>query len=170
MKRYIPLLLLLPLAFASPASASVHSYTVRGVWLSSYDTWNNSPPGCGIEYARSYGYPAIHNCAGGTGTYANPVTFAAQDSGVFNLAPGTRIYIPYFAKYFILEDLCSSCYTALAQADIWVGGVPASQEADQSNPANMVNLWQRESVIVNPGGHLPVRTVPLRKVSPMTGR
>src|ERR1051325_9638354 len=102
-------------ALASPPASAAAPVTVTGVWLSTYDWQNNSPPGCGIEYARSYGYPTIDNCAGNsvsnvpgrTGTYADPVTYASQDTGVFSYPPGTIVYIPYFAKYFILEDLCA---------------------------------------------------------------
>jgi hypothetical protein len=150
--------------FTAPASAQSHSYTINGVWLSTYDYWNNSPPGCGIEYARDYGYPTVHhNCAGGNGTYANPITYAAQNSGVFNLRPGTRVYIPYFRKYFILEDLCSSCYTSKPQMDLWVGGVSAQQNNDQS-PHDIVNLWQQRTVIVNPVSNLPVNMTPFKNV------
>jgi hypothetical protein len=163
------------LGLALPAGAS-SPVTVTGVWLSTYDWWNNSPAGCGIEYAQEYGYPTIDNCAGNsvnnapgrTGAYNDPITYASQDSGVFNYPPGTIIYIPYFSKYFILEDLCSTCYTSQPQADLWVGGVSQSQESDPS-PSNIVNLWQQETVIVNPPGDEPVNTTPFYEANPETG-
>lgn len=162
-------------SLSAPARAS-SPVTVHGVWLSTYTWWNNSPAGCGIEYAKSYGYPTIDNCAGNsvrnapgrTGTYASPITYASQDRGVFSYRPGTRIYIPYFAKYFIIEDLCSTCYTSRPQADLWVGGVSRSQEASTS-PADIVNLWQRETVIVNPPPGEPVNVTPFYRANPETG-
>lgn len=155
---------------AAPAKAS-STYQLNNIWLSTYTWWNNSPPGAGIEYAKSYGFPTLHNVAGGStnnsvgavGTWANPISYAAQNSGVFNLKPGTRVYIPFFQKYFILEDLCATCYTAQPQMDLWVGGVSKTQEGDQSNH-DIVNLWRRRNVIVNPPSNEPVNTIPLYKV------
>ena len=131
------------------------------LWLSSYDYWNNSPPGYGIEYAKNYGYPTVHDwaCCRAGGTYADPITFAAQKGF---LTPGTRVYIPWLKRYFILEDLCSSC-TVGPQMDLWVGGVSAAQESNGSS-TNIVNLWQRRSVVINPPSNEPVATGLLNRV------
>jgi hypothetical protein len=167
---------LLGLAVTPVAAHAATPVTVHNVWLSTYTWWNNSPPGCGIEYAKSYGYPTIDECAGNsvnnapgrTGAYNDPITYAAQDSGVFNYPPGTIVYVPYFAKYFILEDLCATCYTAQAQMDLWLGGVSQSQESDQSS-SNMVNLWTQKDVIVNPPSNEPVNTSQLSQANALTG-
>jgi hypothetical protein len=171
----VPALAAAALLPALPASAAT-PVTVTGVWLSTYTWWNNSPAGCGIEYAHSYGYPTIDECAGNsvnnapgrTGAYNDPITFASQNSGVFNYPPGTIVYVPYFAKYFILEDLCSTCYTAQPQMDLWLGGVSQSQESDQSS-SNMVNLWTQKDVIVNPPANEPVNTSQLSQANALTG-
>jgi len=130
-------------------------------WLSTYDWWNNSPPGAGISYAKDYGYPAIHDQAGGSGTYNNPITFA---SGPGELSPGTRIYIPLLHKYFMKEDDCVGCYSSPTwQFDLWVGGVSRAQNNDHS-PSNIVNLWKRETVVTYPSAKKPVNTTRLAKV------
>lgn len=132
------------------------------VWLSTYDWQNNSPPGAGISYARDYGYPTVHDHAGGTGTWADPITFASQPG---QLRPGQRIYVPRFGKYFVKEDDCSTCYTRAWQFDLWVPGVTAAQNASQ-DPASIVNLWGRYRVILDPPRGLPVTRTPFRRQHP----
>ena len=157
MKRVIAALavsaaLLAALIVSGPAQASTGPRAVTA-WLSTYDWWNNSPPGAGIEY------PGLHQTAGGTGTYTDPVTFASQPS---ELRPGTRIYIPRFRKYFIKEDACAGCYTPPTwQFDLWIGGETRAQDASQ-DPRAMVNLWRRAVVIIRPPRGEPVSTAPLR--------
>jgi hypothetical protein len=70
------------------------------VLMTLYGWPDNSPPGSSIAY------PKIHQGAGGTGTYADPVTFATDSN---EEAPGTIIYIPAFLKYAIMEDGCVAC-------------------------------------------------------------
>lgn len=148
------------LAAAVPggAAAGAARPTSQLVWLSTYDWWNNSPPGCGIEYARDYGYPTLHDCAGGTGTWRNPITFAAQ-KGFWR--PGMVIYVPMFRLYFIEEDWCATCRTDRAQMDLWVGGVSRAQNQSQ-DPHDVVNLWTRRAVVVDPPPGEPVNVTPLR--------
>ena len=142
------------------ASSATGAYSVTA-WASTYDWWSNSPPGAGIEYAEDNGYPTLHDTAGGVGSYANPITFAAQNSGVFDLKPGTRIYLPAFQRYFMLEDLCATCFTTKPQVDLWVAG--AAQNAGNS-PDNIVDLWEQTTVEVNPPSNLPVMTTPFSAV------
>ncbi|TVT13451.1 hypothetical protein LWP59_16180 [Amycolatopsis acidiphila] len=83
-----------------------------------YAAEDNDPPG-----SREIAFPEVlHGRAGGTGTFADPLTFAAAD-GVF--APGTRIYVPDVKRYFILEDTCATC--SGSHIDLWVG--PATDSA-----------------------------------------
>jgi hypothetical protein len=79
--------------------------TTQKAYLTFYGYWDNTPPGSAIAY------PQIHKTAGGTGTYADPITFATDKS---ELAPGTIIYVPRVEKYFIMEDDCEECDAALA--------------------------------------------------------
>ena len=156
-------LLLAAMALPSSAAPAVPAGAVTvTAWLSTYDWWNNSPPGYGIEYPRDGGYPTVHDwaCCRDGGSYADPITFASQPD---ELPPGTRIYIPVFKRYFIKEDLCQGCYTLPRawQFDLWVGGVGAAQNGDQAS-SDIVNLWQRDTVIIRPPRGLPVSTVPFR--------
>jgi hypothetical protein len=73
------------------------------VELTLYGWPDNTPPGDQISF------PQIHQAAGGTGTYDDPVTFAADENAV---TPGTVIYIPAYLKYAIMEDACSDCSNA----------------------------------------------------------
>lgn len=63
-------------------------------------------------------YPILHALAGGSGTYDDPVTFAAKALPMF--PKGLRLYVPYLQRYAIKEDLCGGC-TDIG-IDIWVGG------------------------------------------------
>lgn len=113
-----------------------------------------------LAYTTGYGYPdntpqnsadiccsVLHAQAGGTGTYADPITIAVGHSKVggkdiLDYAAGTRIYIPNVEAYFIVEDACGdgptpqnvACHNLNQQGnaapagaqvwvDMWVGGV-----------------------------------------------
>jgi hypothetical protein len=80
--------------------------TVLSLYVTFYGWADNSPPGDAIAYAKSDGYPTVHDVAGGTGTYADPITFATDKA---ELAPGTRVYLPFAQKYAIMEDDCVEC-------------------------------------------------------------
>jgi len=116
----------------------------QAAWISTYTWYSNSPPGCGIEYARDYGYPTVHDCAGGTGTWRDPITFASQ---LGEWVPGTRVYIPFFRAYFMKEDYCSTCFRRVLQMDVWAGKAPAGSA--------IADFWHRLRVEVNPPRGLP---------------
>ncbi|PYX90747.1 MAG: hypothetical protein DMG67_12240 [Acidobacteria bacterium] len=91
-----------------------------------YGVPDNSPPGKAIQF------PTIHSEAGGTGTFADPITFAT-DTRLF--APGSIVYLPMVKKYFIMEDLCTNsgpgdqgpgCVNdfnnGIKHIDMWAGG------------------------------------------------
>jgi len=73
-----------------------------------YGWADNSPPGNAIAYPANGGQPTIHNAAGGTGTYADPITFATAPT---EFSPGTRLYVPFIEKYVVMEDSCGQCTT-----------------------------------------------------------
>jgi 3D (Asp-Asp-Asp) domain-containing protein len=78
---------------------------------------DNDPPGDAIAY------PVVHQRAGGTGTWADPITLASDK----RLIPiGSRIYIGYLHKYFVMEDQCVPCEADWSakrpHIDLWIGG------------------------------------------------
>jgi hypothetical protein len=91
-----------PLQATPNASGKITFYSAR----------DNEPSG-----SRQIAFTTVlHGQAGGTGTFADPLTFSAKTG---QRPPGTRIYVPDVSRYFILEDSCSSC--ADNQIELWAG-------------------------------------------------
>jgi len=124
------------------------------VYITLYGWYDNSPPGAGIAYAESAGYPTIHNVATVGGTYANPSTFAtaaisSQDPVKGEMKVGQKIWVPAFSKYFILEDECSgsgpdpgNCESdwsphKIYHVDLYLGGTPGSLSSDNNCEDNL---------------------------------
>lgn len=123
--------------------------------VTGYTWWSNSPPGNGIEF------PGRHHHAGGIGTYRNPVTFATSR---FAIRPGTRIYIPYLHKYFIMEDGCAECEQLWndghkLRVDLWFNGKRHTPDSAQNIADAMTD--RIVPIIINPPRGLPVRRIPL---------
>lgn len=78
-------------ALASPAPAA----TTHQAFVTFYGWYDNTPPSAAIAY------PVIHQTAGGTGTWSDPITYASDTS---ETPAGTKIYVPRVQKYFIMED------------------------------------------------------------------
>src|SRR5581483_6416833 len=79
---------------------TLQASTTYSMYCTCYGWLDNSPPGAAIAY------PQIHSKAGGKGTYSDPVTFATDSA---ELKPGTKVYVSYLKKYFIMEDDCAQC-------------------------------------------------------------
>jgi hypothetical protein len=145
----------------SPVTTSPGS-TTRSFYVTLYGWPDNSPPGGAIAYPKSDGNPTLHNTAGGTGTFADPVTYATDKA---ELPVGTKVYYPFLKKYFVMEDDCAECdqdWTGHSpkpyHIDLWVGG--------QGGTTNKVldcedTLTQQGNVVVNPPSDEPVVTTPL---------
>jgi hypothetical protein len=87
--------------------------------LTFYGANDNCLPGSRIAY------PHLHRMAGGTGTFADPITFASFP-GVLGLEPGAIVYVPSLQKYFIFEDGCDECEEdwkkhKIGHLDLWIG-------------------------------------------------
>lgn len=94
----------------------------------------------------------LHKTAGGTGTFADPITVAVPGSGGSGMQTpaGTRLYIPALAAYFVVEDSGASPET-LRRFDIWIDGRGLS-----SASACMDKVTRTTSVILNPPAGKPV--------------
>lgn len=125
-------------------------------YITFYGWPDNTPAGTEIAYPKSKFSSSKHNFAGGTGTYQDPTTFAAQ-RGAFPL--GTIFYVPYLKKYIILEDICASCELNANHIDIWL-------ESDERWEKEVLRCQRRftredELVIINPTSSLSVEKAAL---------
>jgi Ricin-type beta-trefoil lectin domain len=149
------------------ATGSAQASTTRNFLVTLYGWPDNSPPGNAIAYPQDEGYPTIHNAASGTGTYADPITYATDQS---ELPVGTIVYYPYLHRYFIMEDDCTECdedWTGqgpdggpgLYHIDLWING----QGGNSNDVINCEDdLTQNsESVIIDPPSTEAVDTTPL---------
>jgi 3D (Asp-Asp-Asp) domain-containing protein len=104
--------------------------------------------------------PGIHPIATeDLGTYDRPSTFAT-DTRLFK--PGSRIYIPKFRKYYIMEDTCRACTADYDQGekhiDLFIGSNTQLQGTDLYDCQNfLTGDAQFDSVVIqNPGPTWPV--------------
>ena len=121
---------------ASEAGPPEEAGTHQTMEVTFYGWDDNSPPGNAISY------PTIHSSAGGVGTYADPMTFASDSAEV---KPGTRIYIPVFLKYAIMEDGCTECSTAWNanmqyRFDLWI---PSNASSDSAKPSPYIGATSK---------------------------
>src|SRR4051794_27168565 len=85
--------------------------------------FNDNDDGNGHYGSAVIAYPSVHSQATESSSrFDDPITFAS-DAGGF--APGTRIYLPYLQKYFVMEDGCVACSedsaNGIAHVDLWMG-------------------------------------------------
>jgi hypothetical protein len=151
---------------------NAYAATTQQTFLTFYGWWDNTPPGGDISY------PKLHSTAGGTGTYADPITFATSTS---EISAGTRVYVPRVKKYFIMEDSCEECSAdwsgngpnggpGLRHIDLWLGGkngnpFDAINCEDALTHYNADNTPVLEPVIVSPANNEVVDSTPLFNTS-----
>jgi 3D (Asp-Asp-Asp) domain-containing protein len=147
-------------AVADVAAGDVAGTTMP-VYVTFYGWADNSPPGGAIAYPSGGAYPTLHPLAGGTGTYADPITFATDPT---EFAPGTRLYVPFIQKYVVMEDSCGQCatdwMTRKFHIDIWMNS-NASENA--SALISCENSWTRSQtdIELTPPPTRSVTTAPL---------
>ncbi|QGF23137.1 hypothetical protein [Raineyella fluvialis] len=147
------LLLAVPPQAASAAEAaqtySTHAYITQYGWP------DNSGETEEVHGGNLIAYPVIHSSAGGRGTYSNPRTFASDER---EFPVGTRIYVPAFHLYYIMEDQCVECESDWSggkrHIDLWIGGNGTDDDAVLA----CEDKWTRDSgrILVNPPAGLPV--------------
>ncbi len=134
------------------AAAPARAATTQNFEVTLYGWPDNSPPGDGTAFGSGH--------AGGTGTFANPVTFATDQS---ELAPGTVVYYPFLHRYFVMQDECAQCDTdwnnGKFHIDLWVGG----QNGNVNAVINCEDALTQGSaaVILSPPSNEAVDTTPL---------
>lgn len=134
-----------------------------------YGWYDNTPPGCATAYA---------GCAGGVGTYRDPITFASDRR---EFAVGTILYSPTWRKYFVMADDCQECDLdwrthgpdggpGLRHVDIWIGGRGAREAAVMNCEDALTSTTPSgapvvSAFIMNPSAHLPVELRPFFDVA-----
>jgi 3D (Asp-Asp-Asp) domain-containing protein len=132
------------------------------VYVTFYGWADNSPPGGAIAYPKKGGFPTVHDLAGGTGTLADPVTFATDKA---EFPAGTILYVPFIEKYVVMEDDCAECdsdWTGSQKRhiDVWMNSNAAE---DMNALIQCEDAWTRTttSIEVNPPAGRLVTTAPL---------
>jgi hypothetical protein len=125
------------------------------IWLTGYSWQDNTPPGSSIV-----GEPILHKQAGGTGTFADPITVAVPGhQGAMDWQPGTKFYLPTVQRYVIVEDsgAAKPPQGADTHLDMWIGGQDGTKEATDAcadrftgNVPALVNPPDGESVMAGP--------------------
>jgi hypothetical protein len=151
---------------AAAGSAGSRGATKVEIYATYYGWYDNTPPGCSTAY-KPY-------CAGGTGTYSHPITFASYAK---EFPVGTRLYYPTVEKYFVMGDQCQECQADwtgkgpdggphLHHVDLWIGGKGGNEfdviNCEDALTQSMPNGAPLLSPFVeNPPAGLPVSKEPL---------
>jgi hypothetical protein len=133
---------------SGPTSAPAAGRVVTG-YVTAYTWYDNDPPGPAIAD------PVLHSSAGGSGTYADPVTVAVA-AGAY--APGTRLYLPHVKRYFMVEDTCASCGAKPVWVDMWIDGRSGGEAAVQECASRLTGDFAIE---IDPPAGRPVASAPL---------
>ena len=123
---------------------------------------DNTPEGNIIACPKSENPSSVHETAGGTGTYGDPITVAiASKERGGKWEPGTRMYVPHLKKYLIVEDECANCDPDWI--DIWMNSDANSDPGavDQCQKDWTGEDNQRWDVAIDPSPDLEVDTTPL---------
>lgn len=139
--------------------------------LTFYGYTDNSPPSddicCPSNEHQKDGtpWPTLHEKASGAGTFDDPITLASDTN---EIPLGTKVYIPKFKKYFIMEDTCDQCIKDWEQRkkmhfDLWIGGDKGSSNETLSCEDDLTGDTTPENVILNAMEGYEVDTEPLFK-------
>jgi len=156
-----------PAPTPTPTPTPVPSNETRfNAYLTSYTYWDNTPPG-----SADISHPVIHSKAGGTGTYADPITLAVghdlhTGKDVLDYPAGTKFYVPNLRAYFIVEDTCGDgarpengpCHKnidvpGVPWLDMWIDGASVTSKAANTCAENLTEVFL---VIQNPASNYAV--------------
>jgi 3D (Asp-Asp-Asp) domain-containing protein len=150
-----------PTDASDASSAGKEGGTDQTMEVTFYGWDDNSPPGNAIAYPKCAGYPTIHDAAGGTGTYADPITFATDKD---EIAIGSIVYAPFIEKYLVMEDDCGQCDTdwgsMIWHIDVWMN---SNGTEDPTALENCEDQWTQcaTTIVLDPPPGLTVTTNPL---------
>jgi 3D (Asp-Asp-Asp) domain-containing protein len=123
----------------------------QSVEVTYYAAADNDPPGSAeIAYPNSR-----HADAGGTGTFADPLTLATDPR---EIRPGTLVYYPRLGKYFVMEDDCAPCIRQWTEhrtphVDLWMSST--TRDAVEDCEAAL-SPDDPDTILVNPPPGLPI--------------
>ena len=145
-----------PSATPTPSPKQAPPGRMWSVFVTFYGAADNDPPGS-TEIAHPNDR---HQEAGGSGTYADPLSLAADPRAI---PVGTRVYYPPLRKYFVMEDDCAQCITDWRSSrkphiDLWTGDYQGSALLACENALTPDGLV---AVEVNPPPGRPVDPRPL---------
>jgi hypothetical protein len=123
------------------------------IWLSGYSWQDNTPPG-----SSKVGEPVLHQVAGGTGTFADPITVATPGhAGHQAWPPGTKFYLPTVQRYVVVEDSGAARQPEGTDThlDMWIGGQDGTKAATDACENEFTGKVPAQ---VNPPDGLPVIT------------
>lgn len=169
----------IPVPVSIPIPTPVPQPTSNEVFIKAYTTaytyWDNTPPG-----SADISHPILHSKAGGTGTYANPITLAVGHSiisgkDILDYPAGTKFYIPNVRRYFIVEDTCGDggspqngpCHKGYplgttTWVDMWIDGQSGSSSAANSCAENLTDgNGVAHTIIKNPASNYVVVSGPV---------
>jgi hypothetical protein len=128
------------------------------VSISAFSWQDNDPPNSG-----EIGDPVIHQQAGGTGTYDDPITVSVPgENNAATFPAGTRFYLPSVQRYLIAED--SGAPPGAPGTDttlnVWIGGQDGTA-AETDACEDQVTGGGTGSAELDPGPGLPVMPGPI---------
>jgi LysM repeat protein len=126
------------------------------IWLTGYSFQDNTPAG-----SATVSHPILHKDAGGTGTYADPITVAVPGQGSGIWKAGSRFYLPSVKRYVIVEDTGASPAPSgdAGHLDMWVDGQGGSKSASDACMDKITS--ESATAIFSPPSNLPVMPGPI---------
>ena len=155
MVRAAALAILSAVTLAPIACAPAPAPTTLRAYVTGYGWPDNDPPGTITSGPRGH--------AGGSGTYADPITLAVGYVGERPDIPyRTRFYVPNVRRYFVVEDTCAECHRHPAGVNVWVDMWVGGNGRDNAAVLRCEDALTGDHKIVrNPKRGLPVVAGPL---------
>ena len=103
----------------------------------------------------------LHQQAGGTGTFVDPITVAVPGhAGHMDWPPGTKFYLPTVQRYVIVEDSGAAKPPTGADThlDMWIDGRDGTKQTSDDCASQFTGYVPAQ---LNPPNNLPVRPGPI---------